>query len=63
MSAMQNMIDRRQLVLVNNTKICNGKFTRVDLTRKQSTLDLIIANEQMLNLIENMNIDENASAP
>ena len=55
---LRNMIERRQLVLVNNTKICHGKFTRVDPTGKRSILDLIIANNRMFNLMKSMNIDE-----
>ena len=57
-SHLRNMIDRRQLVLINNTKICHGKYTRVDPTGKQSILDLIIANNQMFNLMKSVNIDE-----
>ena len=47
----------RELVLINNTSLCEGKWTRVE-GEKKSILDLTIASKETLQMIKRLHIDE-----
>ena len=54
----REFIRRNELVLVNSTQKCVGKWTRIQ-GEKKSILDLTIANQKAYDCILNMVIDEN----
>ena len=55
---LRSLIERRELVLVNNTEICTGLWTREDPSGGKSVLDLVITNNNMYEQIKSMKIDE-----
>lgn len=54
---LRELVERRNLTIVNNTELCKGLWTRVSETGK-SAIDLAICNEAMLMKLQNMEIDE-----
>ena len=54
----RNLIDRREIILINNTDMCTGKWTRTSATGKKSILDLVLCNYQMCHSVKRMHIDE-----
>ena len=54
----RDLIERRQMILLNNTNICSGKWTRKSSTGNKSILDLIVCNEHMCDFVKKMHIDE-----
>ena len=55
---LRSLLKRRNLTLMNNQPVTEGKFTREDANGKKSILDMIIANEQMVDEIGKITIDE-----
>lgn len=55
----RDIIDRRNLTLVNSMETCVGKWTRTDKRNNtNSIIDLVIVNEEMQGKITGMRIDE-----
>ena len=54
----RSFMERRDLTLINNTSICNGKWTREDPSGSKSILDLVITNRTMTEQVQKMVIDE-----
>ena len=54
---LREIMERRNLTLLNNTDLCKGLWTRIGNEGK-SAIDLAVCNEEMLNLIHDMKIDE-----
>lgn len=52
------LIERRNILLVNNTNLCSGKWTRKSLDGKNSIIDFVLCNEYMCDNIKRMQIDE-----
>ena len=48
---LRSLIQRRSLHLMNNSKICTGKWTREDPNGTKSILDMVIANNEAANNI------------
>ena len=55
---LRSVIERRNLALLNGSKLCEGMWTREDPNGKRSVLDYAISNEKMLPHIVSMKIDE-----
>ena len=55
---LRDLIDRRNLTLINGTKKCNGQWTRRDPNGTQSVLDMVIVNTDMEQNVVRMKIDE-----
>lgn len=56
---LREMIDRRNLILLNDTNLCQGKWTRVDKSNQsKSIIDLAVCNENMISKIKEMIVDE-----
>ena len=56
---LRNMTERRNLTIMNNEKLCKGKWTREDRSNKTKSIhDLVIANENMADSVNKMEIDE-----
>ena len=53
-----NLVERRDLYMVNGSEKCKGIWTREDPNGKKSILDYVITNENGIDSIENMIIDE-----
>ena len=54
----RSIIERRNLILINGTDLCCGKWTRNASDGKNSILDLVLCNEKMNNTVKSMQIDE-----
>ena len=57
----RDIIERREITLINDTELSTGKWTRNSLTGKKSILDLVLCNEQMCSSVRKMCIDEEGS--
>ena len=55
---LRSMVERRNLTVMNNTSKCSGLWTREDPSGTKSVLDLVIANKDMENEIQEMIVDE-----
>ena len=55
---LRNLAERRNLTVMNNSDVCEGLWTREDANGSKSVLDLIIANQPMVNRIKKIKIDE-----
>ena len=55
---LRSFIERRELVIVNNTEKCSGLWTREDPGGGKSILDLVITNNTMYEQTKSMKIDE-----
>ena len=56
--SLREMVQRRNLEIINGTDRCDGKWTRIDPSGDKSIIDYIIANDQMSEKVINMKIDE-----
>ena len=54
---LRDLIERRNLSIINNSDVCKGLWTRVCESSK-AAIDLAICNEAMMNKIKCMEIDE-----
>ena len=52
------LIERRNLININNLDICNGKYTREDKNGTKTIIDYAIADENIINKIKEMYIDD-----
>ena len=55
---LRNLMERRELIIVNNTEKCTGMWTREDNNGSKSIIDYIITNELGIKNVEKMTIDE-----
>ena len=55
---LRSIVERRNLTVMNNTSKCSGLWTREDPSGTKSVLDLVIANKDMENEIQEMIVDE-----
>ena len=54
----REVIDARNLLLINNTNMCTGKWTRNSVDGRNSIIDFVLCNEMMYQNMESMHIDE-----
>lgn len=54
----RELIDERNITLINNTNMCTGKWTRKSVDERNSIIDFVLCNENMCQNIESMHIDE-----
>ena len=54
---LRELMERRNLVIINSTECCKGLWTRVEGDKK-SAIDFAICNESMMNRLHSMEIDE-----
>ena len=55
---LRSLVERRCLFVINATEKCIGKWTREDPNGGRSIIDYVIANENSVDNIENMQIDD-----
>ena len=55
---LRSLVERRELIMINATHKCKGKWTREDPNGTKSILDYVITNEHAYDNIKNMIIDE-----
>ena len=55
---VRSFMERRDLTLLNNTPVCNGRWTREDPSGSKSILDLVITNINMTEQVQKMIVDE-----
>ena len=58
---LSDIIEERNLKVVNSSEKCTGTITRSKTTSKgieQSVIDYVVVSENMYNSVEKMNIDE-----
>ena len=55
---LNNLIQRRDITMMNKESICTGHIIREDLNDTKSTIDYVLANTRMVPRITKMNIDD-----